>query len=203
MIDLMMLAISLQRLIAAKTIGVIDRAFPGSLFNMLHQLWRAHPFDDASINVAFSLKKPENKAFSGCSSSTLTFAPTSKVSLVEFDLAAQAPGLKLGCVIETFSQMLIDARDRLLIQLQIGRQTVRWHLLIKAFDDLQLAAKLRKRFLPSAARTLNVTSSRAIDFERTAENTLSATRKVGRTTEMARFDCNHWRLAYASGYFSP
>jgi hypothetical protein len=76
-------------------------------------------------------------------------------------------------------------------------------LLIKAFDDLKLAAQLRKRFLSFAALTFNVASSRATDFERAAENALSTTGKVGRTTKMARFDCNHWHLAYASGYFSP
>src|SRR5215207_9617742 len=203
MIHLMMLAISLQRLITAKAIGVIDRAFPGLLFDVLHQHGRADSFDDASVNVAFSLKKPENKALPGSAASAFTFTMAPEVSLVEFDLAAQSPGLKLGCVVETFSQMLIDTRDRLLIQLQVSRQPISWHLLVKALDDLQLSAKLRKRLLPLAARTFNVASSRTTDFERAAIDTLATTGKVGRTTKMARFDCNHWHLAYASGYFSP
>jgi hypothetical protein len=76
-------------------------------------------------------------------------------------------------------------------------------LLVKAFDDLQLSAKLRERFLSATALTFNVASSGAIDFERAAENTLSAARKVGRTTEMARSRCNNARLAYDAGYFSP
>src|SRR5438270_6687242 len=203
MIDLMMLTKAFQRLITAKAIGVIDRAFPGSLFNMLHQITGAYAFNDAGVNMAFSLQKPENKALSRCASSAFTFATTAEVSLVEFDLAAQAPGLKFSRVIQTFSQMLIDTRDRLLIQLQISSQSVGWYLLIEAFNDLKLSAKLRERFLSLTALTLNVASSGAINFERTAENALSASGKVGRTTEMARFDCNHWRLAYASGYFSP
>jgi hypothetical protein len=104
---------------------------------------------------------------------------------------------------ETFSQVLIDARDCLLIQFQISRQSVSWHLLIKAFDDLKRSAQLRQRFLSLATLAFNVASSRAINFERATENALATTEKVGRTTEMARFDCNHWRLAYAYGYFSP
>src|SRR5215208_968418 len=203
MIDLMMLAISLQRLITTKAIGVIDRAFASLLFNMLHQLRRAHAFDDAGVNVPFSLKKPENKALSRSTSSAFTFAAASKVGFIQFYLASKATSLKLGRVIETFSQVLIDARDCLLIYFQIRGQSVSWHLLVKAFDDLQLSTKLRERFLSLTALTFNVTSSRAIDFERTTENTLSTTGKVGRTTKMARFDCNHWHLAYASGYFSP
>src|ERR1043165_2809495 len=203
MIDLMMLPVSLQRLIAAKAVGVIDRAFPGSLFNVLHQITRADAFDDAGVNMAFPLKKPENQALSGCPSSTLALALAPEVSLVEFDLAAQATGLQLGRVIQTLSQVLVDARDRLLIQLQVCRQAIGRHLLVEAFEDLKLSGKLRERLLSLTVLTLNVASSRAIDFERTAENTLSTPGKVGRTTKMARFDCHHWRLAYASGYFSP
>src|SRR5689334_14188529 len=124
MVDLVMLAISLQGLIAAKAVGVIDRAFPGLLFDMLHQNGRAHPFDDTSVNMAFALQQPENKALSGCSTPALAFTLASKVSLVHLYLAAQPPGLQFSRVIETFSQVLIDAGDRLLIQLQVCRQAV-------------------------------------------------------------------------------
>ena len=199
----MMLAISLQRLITTKAVGVIDRAFPGLLCDVLHQLGRAHPFDDARVNMAFSLQKAEHKALSGSSSSALTFALAAEVSFVQFDLSAKPPGLKLGGVLQTLSQMLRDARDCLLVQFQIRRQPISWHLLIEAFDNLKLTAQLRQRFLSLAARTFNIATSGATDFEGAAENTLSAPRKVGRTTKMARFDCNHWHLAYASGYFSP
>ena len=199
----MVFAISLQRLITAKAIGVIDRAFPCLLCDVLHQHRSADAFDDTGVNMSFALQQAENKALSGCSASALAFTMAPEVSLVEFDLAAQPPGLKLSRVVETFAQVLIDTSDCLLIQLQVSCQSVSWDLLIKAFDDLKLSTKLRKRFLSLAARAFNVTSSGAIDFERAAEDALSATRKVGRTTEMARFDCNHWHLAYASGYFSP
>src|SRR5689334_18981733 len=106
MIDLMMLAISLQRLITAKAVGVIDRALPGLLFDMLHQVTSAHSFNNTSVNMAFSFKKPENKALSSSTTTTLAFALSAEVSLVEFDLSAKPPGLKLSRVVETFSQML-------------------------------------------------------------------------------------------------
>jgi hypothetical protein len=76
-------------------------------------------------------------------------------------------------------------------------------LLVEAFDDLQLAAQLRERFLAATASAFNITSSRATDFERAAEDALPASAKVGRTTEMARSGCNHAYLAYDAGYFSP
>src|SRR5215210_5299625 len=104
MIDLMMLAISFQRLITAKAIGVIDTAFPGLLFDVLHQDRCAHSFNDASVNKPFSLKKPENKALSGSAASTLAFTMSAEVSLIEFDLATKTPGLQLRRVIQTFSQ---------------------------------------------------------------------------------------------------
>jgi hypothetical protein len=106
-------------------------------------------------------------------------------------------------MIHTFSQVLVNTSDRLLSQLQVSRQPVSRHLLVEAFDDLKLAAKLRQRFLSLAALTFNVASSRATDFERTAVDALSAALKVGRTTEMARSYCNHTTLAYDAGYFSP
>jgi hypothetical protein len=200
MIDLMMLAVSLQRLITAKAVRIIDRAFAGLLFDVLHQITSTNAFNDFGVNMAFSLQKAENKALSRSASSALTFAPASEVSFIKFDLSTKTTGFQFSRVIQTLSQMLIDARDRLLIQLQVSRQSVSWHWLVKAFDDLKLTAKLRKRFLTTAARTFNVTTSGAIDFEGAAENALATPGKVGRTTKMARFDCNHWHLAYASGY---
>src|SRR5437016_10999126 len=100
MIHLMILAISLQRLITAKAVGVIDRAFTSLLFDVLHQHGSTDAFKYTSVNMTFALKKPENKALSGCSTSALAFALASEVSLVEFDLAAQSPGLKLGSVVQ-------------------------------------------------------------------------------------------------------
>ncbi len=147
MIDLMMLAISLQRLITAKAVGAIDLPLSALLSDVLHQITGADAFDDASVNMAFSLQQPKNKALSGCAASTLTFTMSSKVSLIKFDLATKPPGLKLGRVIETFSQVLMDARECLLIQLQVSRKSVSRHLLIKAFDDLKLSTQLRKRLL--------------------------------------------------------
>ncbi len=94
-------------------------------------------------------------------------------------------------------------REKNLIQLQVRGQAIGWHLLVKAFDDLQFTAKLCERFLPGTTPTFNVAASRAADLERAAEDALSASAKVGRTTEMARSHCNHAYLAYDAGYFSP
>ena len=173
-----MLTVPLQRLIATKAVRVIDRAFPRLGADVLHQFSRADVLDDFGVNLPFALQQPENKAFAGGPAPTLTFAPTTEVSLVEFDLAAQFARLKLGRVIETFAQVLIDTRHRLLIQLQVRRQAIGWHLLVKAFDDLQFTAKLGERFLPATTRTFNVAASGAVDFERAAENALAASGKV-------------------------
>jgi hypothetical protein len=100
--------LAFQRLIAAKAIGVIDRAFPGLLSNVLHQVLSAHTFDDFRINVPFALQQAENKALSGCASATFPLSLTAKVSFIKFNLATQATGLKLSNVVETFSQGLID-----------------------------------------------------------------------------------------------
>src|SRR5438067_5543289 len=203
MIDLMMLAIAFQRLIAAKAVRVIDRAFARPLSNVLHQLSRADMLYDFGVNTPFPLQQPENKAFTCCATATLAFAATAKVCLVEFYFAAQFARLKLGRVIETFAQVLVHARDRLLIQLPVRGQAVSRHMLVEAFDDLQLTAKWYERFLPVTAPTFNVAASRTADLKRAAEDARSASAKVGRTTEMARSNCNHAYLAYAAGYFSP
>src|SRR5947207_14075312 len=80
-IHLMMLPVPLQRLIATKAVRVIDRAFARPLANVLHQLRRTDMLHDFGVHTPFPLQQPENKAFAGCATATLAFAPTAKVCL--------------------------------------------------------------------------------------------------------------------------
>ncbi len=82
-IDLMMLAISFQRLIAAKAISVINRTFSGLGADVLHQLRCADRLDDFGVNTPFALKQPENEALTGSTAPSLSFAATTEVSFIQ------------------------------------------------------------------------------------------------------------------------
>lgn len=61
----------------------------------------------------------------------------------------------------------------------------------------------REAFDSPAATTLDVATLGAVYLERSAENTLAAAQKVGRTTEMGLFPRNRGDLPYALGYETP
>src|SRR5437763_13936733 len=105
----MMLAVSLQRLIAAKAVRVIDAALPRMLFDVAHQLRGGDVLHHPRVNAPVPLQQPENKTFSGGAAPALALAPPAEVRLVEFDLAAQATGFEFRRVVKRLPQVLVDA----------------------------------------------------------------------------------------------
>ncbi len=112
--------------------------------------------------------------------------------------------LQFRHIVDRFSQALVHSRDRLIVHFKIMRQLVGGLRLVEALQDTDLAAKLPERLLFSTAfvSALRVATPRAIDLERTTENALPASRKVGRTTENVFLPLHHMDILVSYGYDS-
>lgn len=65
MIDRLMFAIAFQRLIAPKSIRIIDRSFPGLGLDMSHEFLCTDRLHDFGIYSRFALQDPKDNAFVG------------------------------------------------------------------------------------------------------------------------------------------
>jgi len=166
----------LQRVVASEGVDVVDRALSRFLPNDSHEFLLGHMLHDPCVDLAIPLQKPKNNVFTGCSTSALAFASAAKIALVHLDLAAQFATLKLGHMVDRFSEFLIDARNRLVVQAKIMREAVGRLLLIEPLYDGDLRSDSLQRLLFSTALVPapDISSTRLRDLERTAENTLSA-----------------------------
>jgi hypothetical protein len=76
-------------------------------------------------------------------------------------------------------------------------------LLIKALQDGNLAAQLRKAFLLTAVHVFNIATRGLYRLKRTTKNTLATIQKVGRTTKNRMSPNNHQYLQGYNGYETP
>ncbi len=201
-IDLVMLSPALQRIVALELVRVVDRPFPRFLFDNSHELLSRDPLDHPRVDPPIALQKAKNDAFALCSSSALSFSPAAKVALIHFNLARELAALKLRYMVDRFTQALVDARHRLVITSKIVSELVRRLLLIEALQDPKLSSQLCERLLFAAALVpaANVTATGPGCLERTAENALPPSQKVGRTTENVLLPICHMDILTPYGY---
>ena len=91
MVQAMVLAPVLERVVAAEGVGVVDQPLPRVPSDMRHQLVSRHSFHNFSVYPPIPLQKPENNAFSGRTSSALALAPAAEVGLIYLDLSFRLP----------------------------------------------------------------------------------------------------------------
>lgn len=199
-----MLAPALQRIVTAKGISVIDRAFSGMLFNMAHQLVSGCLFHDLGVHSAITLQKPKYNAFSGSATAALALPSAAEIGLVNFDLAFKLAGLKFSDMIDRLAHALVDAGNRLIVQAQVARHAIRRLLLVKTSKDGDLFAQLFQGLLFSTGLVAasHIAAPRPIYPERAAEYALSAPQKVGGTVENVVSSSNHKGILALDGYES-
>ena len=201
-IQTMVLAPSFQGVIAAKRIGVINRSFAGMFSDMGHKLIRRHPFHDLCIHPPIALQKPKYNAFTGSPSSAPALASAAKICLVNLYFSLELAGFQFSHVVDCFAQTLVDTRNRLIVNAQIACHAICRLLLIEAGEYRNLAAKSFQRFLALAFGAFHVPAPGLVYLKRTAENTLSAPQKVGRTVENVVSSSNHKGILSLDGYES-
>ena len=202
MIQAMVFAPALQRVVAPKGVRVIDGSFSGMLPDMSHQLISRHLFHYLSVNPPIALQQAKYNAFTLGTTTAFSFASAAEVGLINLNLALQLTRLQLRHMIDGFAQMLVDAGHYLVIQTQITGHAVSRLLLVKTGNDADLFAQPLKRLLFSTAPVpaFHITALGPIDLERTAENTLSTPQKVGRTVENILLPSNHKGILAPRGY---
>jgi len=202
MIQPMMLAPALEGIVASEGVRVVDRPLSGALADMSHQFIGCHPFHDFGVDPSVPLQKAQNNAFTSSAASAPAFPSAAEIALVYLNLTLEFARFKLRDMVDRLTQTLVDAGHHLIIQGQIAGNAIGRLLLVKVGDDANLFAQPPERFLFSTVGTpaFHITAQSSVDFERTAENTLSTPQKVGRTVENALLTSNHKDILAPRGY---
>src|SRR3989338_1144308 len=171
---------------------------------MGHKFIGRHLFHHLGVNPPVPLQKAQNNAFPGSASAAPALPAPPEIALVYLNLAFQLACLQLRHMIDRFAQTLVDAGHHLIIQAQVAGHAIGRLLLVEAGDDANLFTQPLKRLLFSTAPApaFHVTAPGPVDFERTAENTLSTPQKVGRTVENVVSSSNHKGILALDGYES-
>ena len=201
-VDGMVLAQPLQRIVAPKSIRVIDRSFSRFLSDDGHELFFGDVLDHSGIDLAISLQQAKYDVFTGRSSSALALPPAAKVALVHLHLAVQFATLKFSHMVNRFTQTLVDAGNRLIIEAKVMRKSVRRLLLVEALHNGDLSSYALQGLLFSTwlVPTPYIPARGLHHLERTTEYTLFAPQKVGRAPENVLFACNHKDIVAPRGY---
>jgi len=204
-VQTVMLPQAFQRVVASKRVGVVDGTLPRFLPDNSHQFLGGDSFNHARIDLAITLQEPEYNVFSCRAPSALALPPAAEVALIHLDFTRQTFSLKFRNVVDRLSESLVHARNRLVIEAEIMRETIRRLLLIEPPYNGNFCSGTLQRFLFSTTfvTTSNVSATRLRNLERTAENTLFAPQKVGRAPENVLFPLCHMDIVVPYGYETP
>jgi len=202
MVQTVVLTMTLERIVAAKRVRVIHRAFPGMGADVCHQLVRRHLLHDLGVNASIALQKAKDNAFAGRPSAALAFASATEAGFVNLNLALQFARFQLGYVVDGLAQALIHPGHRLVVESQISGHAVRRLLLVKPGDDGHLASQLLERLLALAFPALHAAALGFARLERAAKDALPTPQKVGRTVENVLLPHNLEKILLSPGYES-
>ena len=201
-INRMMFAQTFKRVVASEGVGIVDRTLSSFLSDDSHEFFFGDMLHNPRVYLAIALQEAKYDVFAGCASTALAFPPAAKIALVHLDLTIQFASFKFGNMVNCFSQLLIDAGDRLIIAVEVMRQAVCRLLLVESLHDTDFSPQTFQRFLFSTAfvSAPHVSALRTIDLERTAENTLLSSQKVGRAPENVLSSLCHMDILVPYGY---
>lgn len=198
----MMLAEPLQGIVAPESISVVYRALPRLLPDDRHQLLFGNMLHHPRIDLAIAFQKAKYNVFTLSSSAAHTLASAAKVGFIHFHLSIKLASLKFGNMIDSLAQALVEACNRLIVQVQVARKAIGRLLLIEALDNTDFGSNFYQGLLfPTAlVSASDIVASRPGYFERTAKNALSSSQKVGRTTENSVSSLWHMDILTPHGY---
>ena len=203
-VDRVMFAKTLERVVTAEGVRVVDRPLSCFLPDNSHQLFLAHMLHDSRVDPSIALQKPKHNAFTLGASSTLPFPSAAKVGFIQLDLTRELLALQFRHMVECFTQALVHSRDRLIVEAQIAAQTVRRLLLVEPLHQRDFFLQLFKRLLFSTTLfpATNVPPLGSTHLERSTENTLFTPQKVGHAPENIVLTICHMGIVVPYGYES-
>ena len=199
------LAQPLQRVVTPEGVRIVDRALSGFLSDHCHEFFFGYMLHHPRIHLAIALQKAKNDVFALGATTTLAFASAAKIAFVHLHLAREPLSLKFGNMMNYFSELLVHARDRLVVHTQVVRKAISRLLLVEALDDGDLCSYPLQRLLFSTdfVSASDVPTLCLNHLKRTAKYALLASQKVGRATENVLSTCNHKDILAPSGYETP
>jgi len=129
---------ALQRLIASKGIGKVNRALAGVVLDMGYQSPRRDRLYHLVMDPTKAPQKAKDDAFATRTSSPLPLTSAAKVGLIELNLTRELGVFQFCDMKEHHPQFLIHPSNSLGIQAQITSQSISWLLLIKAFCNIAI-----------------------------------------------------------------
>lgn len=201
-VQAVMFAKPLQRIVASEGIRVVHRALSCFLPNDRQKLFFRHMFDHLRIHLAVALQKAKDDVLAGSASAALALASAAEVALVHLYLAIEFATLQFRRMVDRFAQALVDAGDRLVVHAEVMRETVGRLLLVEPLHNGDFRSDALYGLLLSTppVPTPHIPARGSVYLERTAKHALSAPQKVGRTTENILFACNHKGILTPYGY---
>ena len=203
--DGMVLAESLEGVVASEGVGVVDRTLSGFLSDNGHKFFFSHMLHDSRVHFAVALQKAKYNVLSARTSSTLALAPDSKVALVHFYFSVQFAALKLRNMVNRFSEFLVDTGNGLVVGAKVVREAVGRLLLVEPLHDGNFHSDALQRllFFTGLVPAPDVPPTGSRHLERTAKNTLLTPRKVSRATENVLPYLCHMDILLPYGYETP
>ena len=197
-----MFAKAFEGVIAPELVRIVDRSFSRVLPDVGHEFIGCDSFHHFRVHPPIALQKPKHNAFAGCTPSALAFPPATKVGLVNLNLTLQSASLKLCHMIDRLTQALVDAGHHLIRKAEITCHAIRRLLLVEAGENMNLFAQALERLLfPTALpEAFHIAAHGLAHLERTAEDALSTSQKVGRTVENVLLTSNHKGIVSPCGY---
>jgi len=201
----MMLPQTFERVIAPERVCVVDSSFPRFLADDGHEFLFGHMLHHARIDLAIALQKAKYDVFARGAPTTLPFTSAAKVAFIHLHVAIQFAAFQFRHMVDGVSELLIDARNRFVVEVEIMGETVRRLLLIEPLNDGNFRSNTFQGFLFSTGLVpaSHIPARCLRDLKRTAENALSSPQKVGRTVENVLFLHNQAVLYHVLGYETP
>jgi hypothetical protein len=197
-----MLTKALQRLIASKGIHIVNRVLAGMVPDMGHEP-PPRPTSLPWCRSCHPVPTGQNDAFASSTKASLPPPCTPKLGLIHLNLTREFGAFQFCRMKEHNPQPLIHPGNGLDIRVQITVQSISRLLLIKALQDDNLAARLRKAVLLTVEHAFDIAIRCLNPLKRTTKNTLATIQKVGRTTKNRMSPNNHKYQPGYNGYVTP
>jgi len=195
-----MFAQSFQRVIASKSISVINRTFVCFLTNITHQSLRTNVINNFCINSLIALKQAKNNTFTSRPYSSFAFAFTTKIRFVHLYFSRKFSSFQFASIINHMTNFLVKTANGFIMATKVCSKAISRLLTIESLQNSNFMSKLFKAFLSKTFGTFNITSRSSRRSKRTTKNTLFTVQKIDMATKYILPVSNHNTPVRSFGY---
>lgn len=119
-VERVVFAVALQRVVTPELIGVVDRSFPGFPADDVHEDLLGDDIHDFRVDTSISLQKAKYNAFPRSAPSSMPFPSSAEVRLVQLDLSRELSRLHFTLPDDRESKFVVDALHGLVWDAEIN-----------------------------------------------------------------------------------